>query len=127
MVELAAGYGKGDVRGHLRLTLLETASRILGAFPEAVSTSATSQLRKLGVDVRTSVKVVAADTEGYLLGGGERVPAALKVWAAGIRASSSFQKSGLKLKRAGQILVEHNLLGKGEASIFAQETVPASC
>ena len=119
MVELAAGYGKGDIRGRLRLTLLETAPRILGAFPEAVSTSATSQLRKLGVDVRTGVKVVAADTDGYLLEGGERVPAALKVWAAGIRASSSFQKSGLELNRAGQILVEPNLLAKGEASVFA--------
>ena len=59
-----------------------------------MSASATSQLRKLGVDVRTGVKVVAADAEGYLLEGGERVPAALKVWAAGIRASSSFGRAG---------------------------------
>ena len=45
MVELAAGYGKVDIRSRLRLTLLEAGPRILSEFPEAVSASATSQLR----------------------------------------------------------------------------------
>src|SRR5204863_3690853 len=34
MVELAAGYGEADIRRRVRITLLETAPRILGAFPE---------------------------------------------------------------------------------------------
>ena len=119
MVELAAGYGKVDIRRRVRLTLLENAPRILSAFPEAVSASAAAQLRGLGVDLRTGVKVVAADAGGYILEGGERVPAALKVWAAGIRASGGVEKSGLELNRAGQIVVEPNLLAKGADSIFA--------
>src|SRR5215475_14042064 len=85
MVALAAGYGEADIRTQLHLTLLESSPRILSAFPEAISTSAASQLRGLGVDVRTGVKVVAADAAGYTLDGGERVQAALKVWAAGIK------------------------------------------
>jgi NADH dehydrogenase len=119
MVELAAKYGNGEIRKRLRLTLLETAPRILGAFPEAVSDSATSQLRRLGVDIRTGVKVVGADARGYILEGGERVSAALKVWAAGIRASSSFDETGLELNRSGQIVVGPDLLAAGEQSIFA--------
>jgi NADH dehydrogenase len=119
MPELAAGYGEADIRQRLRLTLLESAPRILNAFPEAVSASAASQLRALGVQVRTGVRVVAADPGGYVLDGGERVPAALKVWAAGIRASDSFDKSSLELNRAGQVVVDPNLLAKGEQSIFA--------
>lgn len=119
MVELAAGYGEAGIRQRLRLTLLETAPRILTAFPEAVSAGAMSELRALGVDVRTGVKVVAADAEGYLLESGERVPAALKVWAAGIRASVSFDESGLELSRAGQIVVGSNLLAKSDQRIFA--------
>jgi NADH dehydrogenase len=119
MVELAAGYGEADIRRRLRLTLLESAPRILNAFPETVSASAASQLRTLGVEVRTGVKVVGADAGGYLLHGGERVPAALKVWAAGIRASGSFDESGLQLNRAGQVVVGPNLLAKGEQWIFA--------
>jgi len=119
MVELAAGYGEAEIRRRLRLTLLESAPRILNAFPEAVSASAASQLRALGVDVRTGVRVVAADADGFQLQGGERVPAALKVWAAGIRASGSFDDSGLELNRAGQVVVGPNLLAKGEQHIFA--------
>jgi NADH:ubiquinone reductase (H+-translocating) len=119
MVDLAAGYGGADIRRRLRLTLLESSPRILHAFPEEISTSAATQLRALGVDVRTGVKVVAADPEGYLLKSGERVPAALKVWAAGIRASDGFGESGLELNRAGQVMVGPNLLAKGEQSVFA--------
>jgi NADH dehydrogenase len=119
MVELAAGYGEADIRRRLRLTLLESAPRILNAFPETVSTLAASQLSALGVEVRTGVKVVGADAGGYLLDGGERVPAALKIWAAGIRASGSFDESGLQLNRAGQVVVGPNLLAKGEQCVFA--------
>ena len=120
MVDLAAGYGgEADIRQRLRLTLLESAPRILNAFPEEISASAASQLRALGVDVRTGVKVVAADPEGYLLKSGERLPAALKVWAAGICASNSFAESGLELNRAGQVIVGPNLLAKGEPAVFA--------
>jgi NADH dehydrogenase len=54
-----------------------------------------------------------------VLDGGERVPAALKAWPAGIRASGSFDKSGLELNRAGQVVVGPNLLAKGEQNIFA--------
>jgi NADH dehydrogenase len=118
-VDLAAGYGEANIRQRLRLTLLESGPRILNAFPEAVSASAASQLRALGVDVRTGVKVVGADAEGYMLDGGGRVPAALKVWAAGIRASGSIDESGLELSRAGQVVVGPNLMAKGEQSIFA--------
>ncbi|MBV8139212.1 MAG: FAD-dependent oxidoreductase, partial [Deltaproteobacteria bacterium] len=119
MVELAAGYGEAEIRRRLRLTLLESGPRILRAFPEAVSDLAASQLRSLGVDVRTGVRVVAADADGFQLEGGERVPAALKVWAAGIRASGIFDDSALELNHAGQVVVGSNLLAKGEQHIFA--------
>jgi NADH:ubiquinone reductase (H+-translocating) len=119
MVELAGSYGEADIRHRLRLRLLESGPRILNAFPEAVSALATSQLRELGVEVRTGVKVVAADARGYQLEGGERVPAALKVWAAGIRASRALDESELIVNRGGQIVVEPNLLAKGEHHIFA--------
>src|SRR3546814_6951965 len=72
LLELAAGYGIEDVRGRLQLTLLESGPRILGAFPEAVSASTTEQLRQIGVTVRTGVRVVAAEADGFVHEGGER-------------------------------------------------------
>ena len=47
------------------------------------------------------------------------MPAALKVWAAGIGASGSFEDSGVELNRAGQVVVGPNLLARGEQHIFA--------
>lgn len=117
--ELASSYGDHTARKRLRLTLMEGASRILGAFPEEISTSATDQLRALGVEVRTNVNVVGADADGFLLEGGERVDASLKVWAAGIRASNVLDGSGLELNRVGQVVVEANLSAKGGTHIFA--------
>ena len=106
------------------MTLLESASRILGAFPDAVSASAAAQLRALGVDVRTGVRVVAADAHGFLLDGGEKIPAALKVLAAGVRASATLDKSGLELNRAGQVVVQRNMLAGNDPSILAWATAP---
>lgn len=120
MVELAAGYGsEADIRHRLRLTLLESSPRILAAFPEDVSASATTQLRALGVEVRTSVRVVTADADGYQLADGSRVNAALKVWAAGIQASNELSDSGLQLNRAGQVLIGPDLLALDQQRIFA--------
>lgn len=120
MIELAAGYGgETDVRQRLRLTLLEGAPRILGAFPEDIAASATQQLQALGVDVRTGVTVMAADADGYVLADGSRIPAMLKVWAAGIRASDNLSDSGLELNRVCQIVVGPDLLAHGEQRIFA--------
>jgi NADH:ubiquinone reductase (H+-translocating) len=48
-----------------------------------------------------------------------RIPAALKVWAAGVRASATLEKSGLELNRAGQVVVQRNLLARNDPSIFA--------
>ena len=66
-----------------------------------------------------SCRVVAADAAGYLLESGQTVPADLKVWAAGIRASETFKDCGLQLNGAGQLMIGPNLLVKGEQSIFA--------
>lgn len=120
MVELAASYGtQTGIHQRLRLTLLEGAPRILNAFPEAVSISASTQLRALGIDVRTGVRVIAADPSGFTLESGERIDAALKVWAAGIRAANGIAGCGLELNKLGQVVVAPNLLASGEDCIFA--------
>src|SRR4029077_16598803 len=84
MVDLAAGYGAADIRRQLRLTLLESAPRILTAFPKAISPLAASELVWRGVGGNRDGTFVAAD-EGYLIERGQTVPADLKVWAACIR------------------------------------------
>lgn len=120
MVELAAAYGgESDRRPRLKLTLVESGPRILNAFPEEISASSTAQLHAIGVQVRTGVRVVSADAEGFTLEGGERIRASLRVWAAGIRASTSLGDSGLEVNRAGQLLINQDLRTTQDADIFA--------
>jgi NADH dehydrogenase len=119
MVELASGYGAADIRRRLRVTLLEAGPRLLAAFPEEVAVSAASKLNDLGVGVRTGVRVIGADSAGYVLESGERVAAALKVWAAGVRASQRFDPGNLELNTRGQLAVGPDLAVKADSAIFA--------
>ena len=96
MVDLAAGYGEADIRRRLRLTLLESGPRILNAFPEAISASAASRLRAIGVDVRTGLGSSPLTRRAVMLDGGERVTAALKGVGGGapVRPAASTKRAG---------------------------------
>src|SRR3989475_10149608 len=64
--------------------LLEAGPRILPAFAEALSSRATDDLRKLGVEVRTSSAVTGIDANGVEIGGRQRIAAKSVFWAAGV-------------------------------------------
>ncbi|MBS4075711.1 NAD(P)/FAD-dependent oxidoreductase [Ameyamaea chiangmaiensis] len=104
----------------LRVTLLEAGARILPAFPERVSVAAQAELERLGVSVRTSAMVAGADGTGFSLKDGTHVPAALRVWAAGVKAPEvTGTYGGLSLSRTGQIIVKPNLRSVDDPHIFA--------
>src|SRR5262249_61563765 len=85
-IETLSRYATDEMPTHLRMTLIETGPRLLGPFPERISKSVEAKLRQLGIDVRTKTKVVGADAKGVILGGGQRIEAALVVWGAGGKA-----------------------------------------
>ncbi|WP_423163156.1 NAD(P)/FAD-dependent oxidoreductase [Stenotrophomonas maltophilia] len=119
LVELVSAYaGANHARKQLRITLIESAARVLAAFPEELASAAASQLTALGVRLLTGVRVIAADAEGFLLEDGRRVEARLKVWAAGV-AASEFYGDTLKANRVGQILVDENLAAQDHEHIYA--------
>ncbi|WP_426956808.1 NAD(P)/FAD-dependent oxidoreductase [Muricoccus radiodurans] len=119
-LELAEGYGLPGLRERLRITLIEAAPRILSALPEKVSAEADRVLRRLGVEVLTNSAVSAVDETGVTLKDGRRIEAALRVWAAGVRAPSVTRGlDGLSTDRAGRLLVEPTLRTRDDPRIFA--------
>jgi len=119
-VEILSSYAHDAMPTRLRLTLIETGPRLLGPFPERISNTVEAKLREIGVDVRTKTKVVGADNNGVLLEGGQRIDAALTVWAAGVRAPAVVSKlDGLDVNRHGQILVRPTLQSQNDDSVFA--------
>lgn len=112
-------YGFADLRHErLNIHLIEAGPRILPALPERIASAAHKELLKLGVHVRTSTKVTAADEHGLQLGE-EHLDAELIVWAAGIKAPEFFKDlDGLESNRINQLLVTQTLQSSRDPQIF---------
>jgi NADH:ubiquinone reductase (H+-translocating) len=100
-----------------RVVLVEMADRILLPFDPSLSARAREQLRELGVDVRTGVRVERIDDGGVLVGG-EVVPSRTVLWAAGVRPSPLAAALGVPLDRAGRVLVEPDCAIPGHREAF---------
>jgi NADH dehydrogenase len=115
-VELAASLAqmvKVTLRGNFRridpakstIILLDAGKRVLPTFAESLSRRVTRRLTKLGVEVRTGVKVETVDEQG-VVAGGTRIPSATVLWTAGVAASPIPKMLGTKTDRAGRALVD---------------------
>ena len=113
-------YGFADLRQErLKINLIEAGPRILPALPERIANAAKLELEKLGVAVRTSTKVTAADSAGLQLGT-EHLDAELMVWAAGIKAPDFLTTlDGLETNRLNQLLVQPTLQTTQDERIYA--------
>ncbi len=69
------------------VTLIEGSSAPLPSFAPDLQTSASRALAARGVRIRSGTKATGVDASGLILDGGERMPAATVVWAAGVRAN----------------------------------------
>lgn len=114
-------YGfQGLTRAALNVTLIEAGERILPALPPRISTSAHSELTKLGVRVLTKTMVTRADAQGLYTKEGEFIPADLMVWAAGIKAPDFMQEiAGLESNRINQLVVTPTLQTSRDPDIYA--------
>ena len=100
-----------------RILLLEGGPRVLPPYPEDLSRSAEEQLRRLGVEVRTSTMVTGIEP-GVVRVGETRIVAAVILWAAGVAASPLGKKLGAPCDRAGRVLVEPDLSVPGHPEVF---------
>ncbi|MEZ8700719.1 NAD(P)/FAD-dependent oxidoreductase [Vibrio cyclitrophicus] len=114
-------YGFGDLdSSKLNVNLVEAGERILPALPPRISSAAHSELTKLGVNVRTNTMVTQAGSEGLTTKDGDKIPAQIMVWAAGIKAPD-FMKDigGLETNRINQLVVKNTLQTTLDDNIFA--------
>ncbi len=100
-----------------RILLLEGGPRVLGPYSEELSRKAEDQLRRLGVEVRTS-SIVTRIEPGAVWVGDEKIPAPVILWAAGVAASPLGRKLAVPVDRAGRVLVEPDLSIPGHWEVF---------
>jgi NADH dehydrogenase len=104
---------------------LEGAPHALPTYPEDLSAKAEASLERLGVEVRTNVRVTGVDEAGVTVDGSaarERLNARTVIWAAGVIASPFGQtlakRAGAKLDRTGRVLVNPDCSVPGQPDIF---------
>jgi NADH dehydrogenase len=103
--------------GQTQIVLLEGGKRILPSFNEDLASAARSQLYRLGVTVRTGAVAEAIDDHGVTVGG-QLLPTATVIWAAGVAASRLSGQVGAQTDRAGRALVGPNLETAPGSGVF---------
>lgn len=120
VLEIAQGYGDPTLRSRLSLTLLESGSRLLAAFPPAISASTQQQLGEIGIRVLTSVRVTSVQEDGLRYGGDGLMKADLTVWAAGVKAPDfMIELDGLEINRSNQVVIDVTLQTTRDDQVFA--------
>ncbi len=122
IAELAHVALRGDFRrinlSEVRVVLVEAGPRILAAFPAEISAHAKKDLERLGVEVMVGRQVTRIDGN-CVVSGGEEIPAATKIWAAGVAASPAGHWLRVDTDRAGRVLVGADLEVRGLDNVFA--------
>lgn len=122
IAELAHVALCGDFRrvnpAEARVVLIEGGPRLLPAFPPELSEHAKIDLERLGVDVILGRRVTRID-DACVVMGDERLPAATKIWAAGVVASPAGHWLGVRTDQTGRIEVGADLSISGHHNVFA--------
>ena len=100
-----------------RIILIEAGERLLPTFPPDLSERAATDLRELGVDVRTNTLVTNVGDD-FVEVGDERIVSRTILWAAGNAASSLGEDLGVPHDRTGRVLVNDDLSIPGHPEVF---------
>ena len=108
-----------------RIVLLDAAPIVLPAFGDKLGGRARRQLNEIGVEVQLGAMVTDVDADGLEVkdadGQVRRIPAATKIWAAGVQASPLArmlgEQSGAEVDRAGRVAVLPDLTLPGHPEV----------
>jgi len=100
-----------------RVILIEGEKHVLATYPEELSIKAEEQLRALGAEVHTGLRVTALEP-GVVVAGDQRIPAAVTLWAAGVQASPLGKLLGVPTDKRGCVLVNATLNPPDHPEIF---------
>lgn len=119
--ELAAyGLDNIDAERDVKISIIEASDRLLPALPPKLSASVAEELEKLGVRINIGERVTEVTPKGIHTHSGRFIPAALVVWAAGIKAPDFLKNlAGLETNSINQLVVEQTLQTTMDENIFA--------
>lgn len=114
---LVGDFHRADLRRDVSITLVERADRLLASFAPEVSAYARRVLEGMGVRVMTGTSVEDVNAAGIVTDRG-RVPAALVVWAAGVKPSPLAGGLPVAKDDRGRVAVAPDLSLPGHPEVF---------
>ena len=117
---VAFGLDRIDPEKDIKVSLIEAAERILPALQPRFSLATEDLIKKLGVQVFTSSKVMEVMSNGIRLADGRVLESELVVWAAGVKAPDFLKDlGGLETNRINKLVVLDTLQTTRDIDIFA--------
>ena len=117
---------RSAVTTEARILLIEASGAVLGAFHPKLQGYAQRRLERMGVEVHLNTAAIEMDHDSITVQGpqgAQRIPAATRIWAAGVQASPLAallaEAAGAGTDRAGRIAVEPDCSLPGHPEIFA--------
>ncbi|MBW9271278.1 MAG: NAD(P)/FAD-dependent oxidoreductase [Candidatus Thiodiazotropha sp. (ex. Lucinisca nassula)] len=104
---------------HIHLHILDAGPRILPALPEQLSSQVQQELESLGIQVHVSQMVTKVTADAVHTDSGLVIPAAIKVWAAGIKGPDFLAQLDLSVNRINQLKVHGDLTLEDDQRIYA--------
>ncbi|TMK21748.1 MAG: NAD(P)/FAD-dependent oxidoreductase [Actinobacteria bacterium] len=102
-----------------RIVLLEGLDRLLGAFHPKLGRYAGEELRRRGIEVRTSTLVSAAGDDNVVVRDGERIATRTIVWSAGVRAVDPVgETASVPRSRTKRLAVDEGLRLAGHEDVY---------
>ena len=117
-----AAYGLDEIEPDrdVHITLVEAAPRIAAALPPRLSAAVQAQLEGIGVEVHSGEQVVEVTATELRTASGRTIPAAIKVWCAGIKAPEFLdQLDGLETTPRHQLQVNGRLQTTRDPDVYA--------
>jgi NADH dehydrogenase len=100
-----------------RIILIEAGGRLLPSFSADLSSYARTALERLGVEIALGHPVGECTSDGVMVEG-RKIPAAVTLWAAGVRASPAAAWLDAPTDQANRVRVEPNLSAPGHENVF---------
>jgi NADH dehydrogenase len=118
---LLTSYGLDEVQpADVHISIIEAAPRVLPGLPENLSSATAKELSKLDVTLYTNERVIEVTEDSIKTESGKIIPAAIKVWAAGIKAPDFLKDiAGLETNWMNQLVVKQTLQTTLDEDIFA--------
>jgi NADH dehydrogenase len=103
----------------LRFILVEARDRVMPEISASLADFASEELRRRGIEIRTSTTLDSVAADHVVLAGDERIPCRTVCWTAGVKPVPVVARLGLPLDGGGRIVTDETCKVPGVEGVWA--------